>query len=168
MIGCEAPDIYRTDKTAFTLLNNILGGPAMNSRLNVAIRERYGFCYIIESQYVPFSDTGLFYVYAGVDHDAQDKARQLILNELERIATTPLTERQLRHAQQQFIGQMAINNDLGLNEMQSIGKASLNFDHVDTLEEMNADILRLTSNDLLTTAQKCFDPSRFGFLTYGN
>ena len=168
LIGCEAPDIYRTDKTAFTLLNNILGGPAMNSRLNVAIRERYGFCYIIESQYVPFSDTGLFYVYAGVDHDAQDKARQLILNELERIATTPLTERQLRHAQQQFIGQMAINNDLGLNEMQSIGKASLNFDHVDTLEEMNADILRLTSNDLLTTAQKCFDPSRFGFLTYGN
>ena len=168
LIGCEAPDIYRTDKTAFTLLNNILGGPAMNSRLNVAIRERYGFCYIIESQYVPFSDTGLFYVYAGVDHDAQDKARQLILNELERIATTPLTERQLRHAQQQFIGQMAINNDLGLNEMQSIGMASLNFDHVDTLEEMNADILRLTPNDLLTTAQKCFDPSRFGFLTYGN
>ena len=168
LIGCEAPDIYSADKTAFTLLNNILGGPAMNSRLNVAIRERYGFCYIIESQYVPFSDTGLFYVYAGVDHDAQEKARCLIMSELERMATTPLTERQLRHAQQQFIGQMAINNDLGLNEMQSIGKAYLNFDHVDTLEEMNADILRLTPADLLATAQACFNSSRFGILVYEN
>ena len=90
------------------------------------------------------------------------------MNELERIATTPLTERQLRHAQQQFIGQMAINNDLGLNEMQSIGKAYLNFDHVDTLEEMNADIQRLTPADLLATAQRCFNPSRFGILIYGN
>ena len=168
LLGCEAPDIYRTDKTAFTLLNNILGGPAMNSRLNVAIRERYGFCYNIESQYVPFSDTGLFYIYAGVDLDTQQRAIELIHNELERIATTPLTDRQLRHAQQQFIGQMAINNDLGLNEMQSIGKAYLNFDHVDSLEEMNADIMRLTPTDLLNTAQACFSPSKFSILTYGN
>ncbi len=168
LLGCEAPDIYRSDKTAFTLLNNILGGPAMNSRLNVAIRERYGFCYNIESQYVPFSDTGIFYIYAGVDLDTQQRAIDLIKNELERIATTPLTDRQLRHAQQQFIGQMAINNDLGLNEMQSIGKAYLNFDHVDTLEEMNADILQITPANLLQVAQSCFHPDRLSTLIYGN
>lgn len=168
LLGCEAPDIYSRDKTAFTLLNNILGGPAMNSRLNVAIRERHGFCYNIESQYVPFSDTGLFYIYAGVDHEAQERTKQLILNELEHISTYLLSERQLRHAQQQFIGQMAINNDLGLNEMQSIGKAFLNFDHVDTLEEMNADIMALTSDDLLRTAQQFFHPDRFSTLVYSN
>jgi predicted Zn-dependent peptidase len=168
LLGCEAPDVYHHDKTAFTLMNNILGGPAMNSRLNVAIRERYGFCYTIESQYVPLSDTGLFYIYAGVDLGAQERVIALIRQELEHMVTSPLTERQLRGLQQQFIGQMAINNDLGLNEMQSIGKAFLNFDHVDTLEEMNADILSVTAADLQRVAQERFRPDAFSTLVYGN
>jgi len=168
LLGCEAPDVYHRDKTAFTLLNNILGGPAMNSRLNVAIRERYGFCYTIESQYVPFSDTGLFYIYAGVDLGAQQRVVDLIRQELDRMADHPLTERQLHLAQRQFIGQMAINNDLGLNEMQSIGKAFLNFDHVDTLEEMNADILSVTAADLQRVAQQRFLADGIATLIYGN
>jgi len=168
LLGCEAPDIYKQQKTAFTLLNNILGGPAMNSRLNVAIRERYGFCYTIESQYVPFTDTGLFYIYAGVDHDAEERVINLIMDELHRMASTALTPRQLKTAQQQFIGQMAINNAGGINEMQSIGKACLCFEHVDTLEEMNADIMRQTADDLLTVAQSCFADGRFSTLIYSN
>ncbi len=168
LLGCEAPDVYHHDKTAFTLLNNLLGGPAMNSRLNEAIRERYGFCYTIESQYVPFSDTGLFYIYAGVDLDAQEKVIDLIRRELQHMADTPLTERQLRRIQQQFIGQMAINNDLGLNEMQSIGKACLNFEHVDTLEEMNTDILAVTAADMQRVAQERFQPALFSTLIYSN
>lgn len=167
LIGCEAPDIFSQQKTAFTLLNNILGGPAMNSRLNVAIRERYGFCYTIESQYVPFSDTGLFYIYAGVDLDAEDRVIALIKDELRRIAEIQLTPRQLRTAQQQFIGQMAINNDNGLNEMQSIGKAYLSFDHVDTLEEMNADIMRVTADDLCSIAAQRFTLDSLSTLVYG-
>ena len=166
LVGCEAPDVYSADKTAFTLLNNILGGPAMNSRLSVAIRERYGFCYTIESQYVPFSDTGLFYIYAGVDAGSQERALRLIRDELERMATTAMTAQQLRQAQRQFIGQMAINNDNGSNEMQSIGKARLCFDHVDSIEEMNADILRLTPDDLLATAQRLFTADNFSTLIY--
>ncbi|MBP3763899.1 MAG: insulinase family protein [Bacteroidales bacterium] len=168
LIGCEAPDIYHSDKTAFSLLNNILGGPAMNSRLNVAVREHYGFCYNIESQYVPFSDTGLFYIYAGVDLDAQERARRIILDELRRLCDTPLTPAQLRSAQRQLSGQMAINDDYGLNEMQSIGKAYLCYDHVHTLEEMKADLLAVTADDLQRVAQNHFDPERFGTLIYGN
>ena len=166
LIGCEAPDIYNGDKTAFTLINNILGGPAMNSRLNVAVRERYGFCYSVESQYVPMSDTGLFYIYAGVDLDAQDRAIGLIRRELECMATVKLTPQQLRQAQRQFIGQMAINNDNGSNEMQSIGKACLNFEHVDTLEEMNADIMNLTPDEVLRVAQSRFAPDGISMLIY--
>ena len=168
LLGCEAPDMYNSDKTAFTLLNNILGGPAMNSRLNVAVRERYGFCYTVESQYVPFSDTGLFYIYAGVDLDAEERALRLIRTELERVASTPLTVQQLRSAQRQFIGQMAINNDNGSNEMQSIGKARLCFDHVDTIEEMSADIMALTPADLCRVAQLHFRPERLSTLIYAN
>ena len=168
LIGCEAPDVYHSDKTAFSLLNNILGGPAMNSRLNVAIRERYGFCYTIESQYIPFTDTGLFYIYAGVDLDTEERARQLIVDELLRTASTALSDTQLRLAQRQMMGQMAINDDYGMNEMQSIGKAYLCYDHVNSLEEMNADLLSVTPADLLRVAQEHFVPERFGTLVYGN
>lgn len=166
LIGCEAPDVYHRDKTAFSLLNNLLGGPAMNSRLNVAVREHYGFCYNIESQYVPFSDTGLFYIYAGVDLGAVDKARSIIVDELRRLADTPQTDRQLRSAQRQLIGQVAINDDYGMNEMQSIGKAFLCYNHVNTLPEMQADLMAVTAADLQRVAQERFDPDRFGTLIY--
>ena len=168
LIGCEAPDVYHKDKTAFSLLNNLLGSPAMNSRLNVAVREHYGFCYNIESQYVPFSDTGLFYIYAGVDLDAQEKARRIILDELRRVAENPLTTTQLHSAQRQMIGQISINDDYGMNEMQSIGKAYLCYDHVNSLEEMEADLMALTADDLMRVAQERFAPERFGTLIYGN
>ena len=168
LLGCAAPDIYSRRKTSFTLLNNILGGPAMNSRLNVAIRERYGFCYSIESQYVPFSDAGLFYVYAGVDLDAQERVCRLIVDELRRMVDTTLTATALRQAQRQFVGQMVINNDNGLNEMQSIGKAYLCFDRVDTVDEMTADIMAVTPADLRDTAEEAFAEGRFSTLIYGN
>ena len=154
LIGGTAPTLFDQQKTAFTLLNNIVGGPAMNSRLNVAVREKQGFCYTIESQYVPFTDAGLFYIYAGVDTGAADRSTELILDELRRLRDIPLTQQQLRAAQQQLIGQMAISNDLGLNEMQSIGKSFLNFDHVDTLDEMSRDILAVTADDLQAVARQ--------------
>ena len=140
----------------------------MNSRLNVAIRERYGFCYSIESQYVPFSDAGLFYVYAGVDLDAQERVCQLVRQELYCMAETALTPTALRQAQRQFVGQMTINNDNGLNEMQSIGKAYLCFDKVDTIEEMAADIMSVTPDNLRDTAAEVFAPDGISTLIYGN
>lgn len=166
LIGCPAPTLFDERKNAFTLLNNILGGPAMNSRLNVSVRENEGFCYSIESQYVPFTDAGLFYIYAGVDTDAAERSTHLILNELRRLRETKLTPQQLHAAQTQLIGQMAITNDSGLNEMQSIGKAYLNFDHVDTLEEMNRDILSVTPEQLQNVAQDLLPEENFSFLYY--
>lgn len=166
MVGCSAPGIFDEDKVPFTLLNNLLGGPAMNSRLNVAIRERHGFCYTIESQYVPFSDTGLFYLYAGVETEAQDRAVELIVRELQRLCESPLTAAQLKAAQRQLMGQMAVNNDMSINEMQSIGKAYLNFDHVDTLEEMNRDILQVTTADVQRVANRYLNRDELSLLVY--
>ena len=168
LLGCEAPDVYNRDKTAFTLINNILGGPAMNSHLNVAVREHYGFCYNIESQYVPFSDTGLLYVYAGVDHGAADRTLQLVRTELRRLVDTALTPAALRKAQRQFVGQMTINAAAGINEMQSIGKACLCFDRVDSLEEMTADIMALTPADMQRVAERWFGNEQYSTLVYGN
>lgn len=166
LMGCLAPDIFNERKVTFSLLNNILGGPAMNSRLNVAIREKYGFCYTIESQYVPFTDAGLFYIYAGIDGDNLQRARELILRELQHCCSRPLSSQQLRAAQRQMIGQMTINNDMAMNEMQSIGKAFLNYDHVDTIEEMSRDLLSVTPDDILSVANEYLTPSHISILAY--
>lgn len=173
MVGGEAPSVYDERKVAFSLLNNILGGPAMNSRLNVAIRERYGFCYTIESQYTPFSDAGLFYIYAGIENGGgadssagKERFMELLHKELKSLGDTLLTATQLHGAKRQYVGQMAINNEMSLNEMQSIGKAYLSFDHVDTLEEMQRDIEAVTAQELMTLAHDLFAPSNLSTLTY--
>ena len=166
LAGGPAPTLFDNDKTAFTFLNNIIGGPAMNSRLNVAVREREGFCYSIESQYVPFTDSGLFYIYAGVDSDAAERSTELILNELRHLREQPLSPQHLKAAQTQLIGQMAITNDSSLNEMQSIGKACLNYGRADTLEEMERDILALTPADLQEAAQRYLQEDNLSILYY--
>lgn len=166
LMGTPAPSLYDDDKVAFTLINNLLGGPAMNSRLNVAVREKQGYCYSIESQYSPFADTGIFYVYAGVDGDSVAQVRHIVCHELERLCHEPLSPRALRASQQQLIAQMAINNDSGLNEMQSIGKAYLTYGHVDTLEDTNREISEITSEQIIDVARKYFKPDRISVLEY--
>ena len=97
---------------------------------------------------------------------AVEKARGIILDELRRLTDTALTDKQLRAAQQQMIGQLSINDDYGMNEMQSIGKACLCYDHVNTLEEMEADLLSVTADDIRRVAQERFALERFGTLIY--
>ncbi|MBR1851278.1 MAG: insulinase family protein [Bacteroidales bacterium] len=166
LVGCQAPHIFSPDRTAFTLMSNLLGGPAMNSRLGLALRERHAYCYTVESQYVPFSDTGLFYVYAGLESGYGQQATELIMNELTTLATTPLSDRQLRAAKRQLIGQMAVGQDQGMNEMQSIGKARLNYDRVDTLEEMARDVEAVSATQIQELAKHLFVPDAMAALYY--
>lgn len=166
MLGCGAYNTFHQRKAAFTLLNNLVGGPAMNSRLNAAIRERYGFCYCVESQYTAYSDAGVFCIYAGIEPQALDRYLQLVWRELNHFASQPLSAQQLHAAKQQFVGQMAINNESPLNEMQSIGKSYLSYDRVDSLEEMAREIEAVTAADIQSIAQEIFSPSRFGCLIY--
>ncbi len=164
MIGCPAYDAYDDRRVPFTLLNNIIGGPAMNSRLAMAIRERHGYCYSIDSQYSVYSDTGLFTVYAGIDADAKEHYTELLLKELHRFCERPLSTQQLHAAQQQLIGQMAISNELALNEMQSIGKSYMIYDKVDTLEEIQKEITQITASQLQEIANHLFQPQNFSYL----
>lgn len=168
MVGGAAPDTFDERKVAFSLLNNIVGGPAMNSRLNVAIREKNGFCYTVESQYTPFSDAGLFYIYAGIESNALDRYMELLRQQLRQLGETSLTPTQLRRAKQQFVGQLAITGESPLNEMQSIGKSYLTYDRVDTLEEMERDIESVTAVELCDLAAELFRPDALSCLIYGN
>lgn len=166
LIGCKAYNTYSANKVAFTLLNNILGGPALNSRLNIGIREKYGLCYNIESQFTPFSDTGIFYVYAAMDNDFRQRIVELIFLELKKLKDIKLTSQQLNSAKQQLIGQLSINTESALNEMQAMGKCFMNFEKVDSLEEINNDIMEVSAEQLQSIANEIFVEDNFSRLFY--
>lgn len=166
LIGCQAYNTYSNKKVAFTLLNNILGGPALNSRLNIGIREKYGLCYNIESQYTPLSDSGIFYIYVAMDKEFKDRIIELIFREIDRLKNSRLTNLQLSAAKQQLIGQLAINEESALNEMLAMGKAYMNFNKVDSLEEINRDIMAITSEEIQNIANEIFIEDNFSKLFY--
>lgn len=166
VLGNLAYSLKDEKRTALALLNNILGGPGMNTRLNLNIRERYGYCYNIESHYQPFSDTGYFIIYLGTDNGYLEKSIRLIFKELKNLREVRLGTLQLHRAKQQIIGQLAISLESKVNEMISIGKSHLFFDKVDTFEIIREKINRLSADDLLEVANEIFIESQFSRLTY--
>ncbi len=166
VLGNLAYSLKDEKRTAMALLNNILGGPGMNSRLNLSIRERYGYCYNIESHFQPYSDTGYFNIYLGTDNGYLEKSIQLIYKELKSLREKPLGTLQLHRAKQQIIGQLAISLESRLNEMISIGKSHLFFDEVDTFDAIQKKIDRITASGLREVANEIFRPEQFSMLTY--
>ena len=138
----------------------------MTSRLNVAIREKYGLCYNIETQYSLFSDSGIFYIYTAMHPDFKDKIIELIFRELDKIKNVSISTSQLHQYKMQFLGQMAINNEQSLNEMQSIGKSFLIYDRVDTMDEIAAETNAITPQQILDVANEILDKERFSQLIY--
>jgi len=153
-------------KTAMTLLNNYLGGPGMNSRLNLAIRERHGISYNIESLYFPYSDTGVFAIYFGTDNGNFEKTHRLILTELKMLCTKKLGVVQLHRAKQQLTGQIAIAHESNLNELISVGKSALVFEKIDTIEEVYRKINLVTADDILEVANLTCKPEMLSMLVF--
>jgi predicted Zn-dependent peptidase len=166
VIGNQAFHSDHPLKTSLVLLNNILGGPGLNSRLNLAVREKHGFCYNIESHYQPFTDSGIFSIYFGTAPGYTEKTLSIIQKELARLRDNRLGLLQLKRAKQQLAGQVAISFESNLSEMLSIGKSLLVFDRVDNLEEINRKIEAVTSGDLLETANQVFEPGSLSILGY--
>jgi predicted Zn-dependent peptidase len=151
---------------AMILLNNILGGPGMNSRLNLGIREKYGFCYSIESHFTSYSDVGVFVLYFGTDPRSLDKTKSLVMKELTRLIKQPLSIIQLERAKKQLTGQLAISFESGMSEALAIARAHLNVEVVDDMTSLTAKINQISQNDLQLAASEVFDPSLLSSLTY--
>lgn len=164
-IACHAHDERRY---AMALLNNMLGGPAMNSRLNVALREKNGIAYNLESNYQPFSDTGLFSIYCGTDENLMDKAIELIHKELEKFRTVSLSSIGLHTAKRQLKGQLAISIESHQNEMLAMGKNMLVYGKIDPMEEIYRKIDGISSLSLLDMANEVFDVTRLSSLIFSN
>lgn len=166
IIGNIAPDLFSAKRMQMVLLNNILGGPSMNSRLNMALRERNGMAYNVESGYTGYFDTGQFSVYFGTDKENLDQALRLVNREFRSIKEKALGIVQLSRAKKQMIGQLAISTENREDLMLSIGKSYLFFNKVDSLETIFQKIEQIESRDIMEIANEIFDESQSSILIY--
>jgi predicted Zn-dependent peptidase len=166
ILGSIAPGYDSEERKRMTLLTNILGGPAMNSRLTLAAREKHGYTYNIEAQYNPYPDIGFWSIYFSSDQKNVSKTIRLIHKELQRIREIPLTAHQLKQAKEQLKGHFALSMDSNLGLMQGLGKSLLLFNQIDTVEEILAGIDAITAEMLQETAQKYFQPENISELRF--
>ncbi|NOR86392.1 MAG: insulinase family protein [Bacteroidales bacterium] len=166
MIGNRAYSIQEDKRAAFSLLNNYLGGPGLNSRLNLGIREKYGFTYNLESNYAALSDTGQFSVYLGTDHQYLEKTIQLVHKELRLLRDVKLGPVQLRKAKQQIVGQIAISEESNANKMLNNGRSLLSFNKISGLDTINKKLNSVTAEMIQEVANEIFDPKKLSMLIY--
>lgn len=166
VLGNVAYDSAHPKRIIMILLNNIIGGQSMNSRLNLALRERKGMAYNIESNYSAYSDTGLFSVYFGTDKENFNKAYQLVLKEFELLRNKKLGAIQLSKAKKQLIGQIAVSSETREDLMLTIGKSYLLYNKVDPLRVVFEKIDAISAEDLLDVANEVLEPKRMSRLVY--
>ncbi len=166
VLGNIAYDVKHPARIMMVLLNNIIGGPAMNSRLNLALRERRGMAYNIESGYTAYTDTGLFNVYFGTDKENYEKALTLVKKEFKMLRDSKLGGVQLSKAKKQLLGQIAVSVESHDDLMLAIGKSYLLYNQVDPLSEVFRKIEAITSENLLEVANEILDESKMSILVY--
>ncbi|TNF28070.1 MAG: insulinase family protein [Bacteroidetes bacterium] len=166
MMGNVAYPADHDDRIGLYLLTNILGGPGMNARLHMTLRERHGYTYNVETNYSTFQDTGLFSIYLGMDERYLNKCIDLTHKELRLLREKGLGTLQLHKAKQQLLGQVAIGQENNQSQMLGIGKSILLFDEVRTWKEIANKIEDLTSQQLLRIANDVLNEKDFSYLIY--
>lgn len=166
VMGRSAYSIYEDKRVGLLVLNNILGGMGMGSRLNMTVREKHGIAYTIESSYQPFSDTGLFSVYFGTDEDKYLKAHQLILKEFKKVRTRKLSDLQLHQAKRKFKGQIALGEESRMALIIGQSKSMLDHGYVQTLTDVFQKIDGVTTEQVLEIANEVLDPDQFFSLVF--
>ena len=158
MLGCQSFSFDDPRRMPLFLLNNILGGPGMNARLNLKLREQHGLVYTVESSMASYSDTGVWSVYFGCDHHDVKRCIRLVNHELDRIMQAPLSARQLAAAKRQLKGQLTIAADNREQFALDMAKHFLHYGKERSLDELIAQIDAITAPQLQDVAQQLFTP----------
>ncbi|QIX60826.1 insulinase family protein [Hymenobacter sp. BT18] len=166
LIGGAAYAIEDERRIPFFLLNNLLGGPGMNSRLNLAVREKYGLVYTIDSTYSPYTDTGLFGIYFGTEKKQVNRTISLVQKELKLLRDKTLGTSQLHVAKEQLMGQLAMAEESNGGLMQLLAKSTLDLDRVEPLTEIFERIKRITAPELQGIAQDLLREDNLSVLQY--
>jgi predicted Zn-dependent peptidase len=166
MLGGKAYEIGHNKQLAMFLLNNILGGGSLNSRLNLSLRESKGLVYTVESTYTPLSDTGYWCVYWACDPQDYTQSLELVRKELDKLRETPLTDSALRHALVQLRGQLAISAQNQENSALAMAKSVLYRGEAPSWQDTMQKIEQTTTQQLIEVAQEIFSPENAYILTY--
>ena len=166
VIGGVAPGYNSPHRRGMTLLTNVLGGPALNSRLILTIREKYGYSYNIEANYAPYADIGYWSIYFGTDQKYLDKTLKLVYKEIQLMYEQALSEVQLRKAKEQLKGHLALSLDSNSGIMLGLGKSLLLFDQIDSIHEIYDALDKLTVRELKEIAAVYFDKSKISELVF--
>ena len=161
-VRCDGSDLEF--RVAMTMLANLLGGPGMNTRLNMSLRERHGWVYHVEASYTPYSDVGVFCIYFATNRAKLDNCVEQIEKELNKLKKEPLTEKQLKKLKLQIMGQLAIASDYHDARMLSAGKNLLMFDKIDNLHDFCVQMNTIDAEFLREVANRVF--CNLSFLTY--
>jgi len=161
VIGGYAPSLYEEkERIATSLMSNILGGPAMNSILNDILREKHGWVYGVESSYTQYSDTGIMAISLGCERENTEKCIEAVRREISKLQDNALTDRKLRAAKKQFLGQIAISSDNGESQCLSMGKSLLAYGKVASAEEIKREIEAVSADMIRDMACRIFAPDR--------
>ena len=166
MTGNRGYGIHNERRMALYLLNNILGGPGMNARLNLSLRERRGLVYTVESTMVNYSDTGAWSVYFGCDHHDVQKCLRLVRHELDRVMSQSLTPQQLLAAKRQLKGQIGVSCDARESFALGFGKSFLHYGWERDIDKLYASVDRVTAEEIQQVAQDLFSPETMMTLIY--
>lgn len=166
IVGNTAYDSFQEKRKALLLLNNILGGPGLNSRLNLVLREKHGLVYNIESNYNQYSDIGLWSVYFGTDKTNFERVLKLLKIEMQKIANTKLGPNQLLKAKQQIIGQMAMASENNQDMLVGIGKSFMLYNKLDSFEDIKEVVNAISVDQIQEVAQDIFDLEKLSTLAY--
>lgn len=167
VLGSLAPSLYQErERLATILLCNILGGPATNSILNSILREKNGWVYGVECGYTQFADTGLVAISLGCDKGNLDKCLKAIDKIICKIQDEPLSERKLKAAKKQLLGQLAISGDNGETQCLSMGKSLLAYGEITEGRHTRTLIEKISSEDVMEMARTIFNPDRLSRLIY--
>lgn len=158
MLGCQSFSFDDPRRMPLFLLNNILGGPSMNARLNLKLREQHGLVYTVESSMASYSDTGVWSVYFGCDHHDVKRCIRLVNRELDRMMQAPLSDRQLAAAKRQLKGQLTIAADNREQFALDMAKHFLHYGKERSLDQLIAQIDAITAPQLQDVAQQLFAP----------
>lgn len=166
MIGCRAYGARDKGRMALHLINNMLGGPAMSARLNVALREKRGLVYTVDSSMVCYSDAGLWCTYLGCDPDDVSKCRRIVTAELEKMMRKPLSAAALAAAKRQIRGQIGVACENRESFALDMAKVFLHYNKTKDIDAMIADIDAITAEDILNVSRETFNRDRLTELVF--
>ena len=166
MIGTQAYDVHDDRRMPLYLLNNILGGPGMNAKLNLALREHNGLVYTVESTMVAYGDTGTWSIYFGCDEHDVKRCLRLVRKELDKFMEKPLSDAQLRAAKKQIKGQIGVACDNRENFALDFGKSFLHYGWEKNVDRLYEQVDEITSQQIQSVAQELFDEHRLTTLIF--